>query len=137
EGDGELDHAEVGAEVAARDRDVGDEKRPDLGRQAVEIVGGELPELRRFGDALEQHGDLGCGIGFQPWRFNASRTRVSAWDMASPPAVMAATAESAGSPAAMSEAVAAKWRAMASRSSSSVRTKPPKVAVAPWALTER
>jgi len=41
--DGELDDADVGAEVAAADSHRPDEEVPDLGGQLAELVAGQLP----------------------------------------------------------------------------------------------
>ena len=55
EGDGELDHAQVGAEVAAGDRDRLDDELADLVGQHVELVGLEPAKVLCRGDRLEHH----------------------------------------------------------------------------------
>jgi hypothetical protein len=57
QGDGELDHAEVGAEVSAADGNRPDQEVPDLGGQLGELVAAELPKVARLLDRF-QHDDL-------------------------------------------------------------------------------
>ena len=84
EGDGELDDAEVGAEVTAADGNRPDQEVPDLGGQLGELVVVELPQVARLLDRF-QHDDsriwgFGCscllGTG-------AYRNPVPAWRTAS------------------------------------------------------
>ncbi len=59
ERDGELDHAEPGAEMAAGDRDRVDGLLPQFVRQLPQLLAIEAPEVGRHVDLIEQ-GGLGC-----------------------------------------------------------------------------
>ena len=52
---GQLDDAEVGAEVAARVGHGVDNELPDLLTEDVELVGGQCPEVRRTVDVFQDH----------------------------------------------------------------------------------
>ena len=54
-GDGELDHAEVGPEVAAGPRAGPDEEVADLGGQLVELGCAQTPQVARGRDLLQAH----------------------------------------------------------------------------------
>ena len=55
EGERQLDHAEVRAEMAAGDRDGVDDERPDLAGKGGQLLVAEVSDVRRTGDLLEQH----------------------------------------------------------------------------------
>ncbi len=54
QGDGQLDHAEVGAEMAAGPGDGVDQELPDLAGQPGQLGGREGSQVRRGCDAGEQ-----------------------------------------------------------------------------------
>src|SRR5919108_510672 len=62
QGDGQLDHAEVGAEVAAAGGDRPDEEVPDLGRQLAELVAIEVTEVAWLADRLEHDCSRICPV---------------------------------------------------------------------------
>jgi hypothetical protein len=53
--DGEFDHAEVRAQVAAASRHGADQHLTNLRAQAREVLGTEIAQVGRSGDLLEQH----------------------------------------------------------------------------------
>ena len=55
QGERQLDHAEVGAQVAARDRDRIDDERADLAGEGGQLLVAEVSDVCRTGDLLEQH----------------------------------------------------------------------------------
>ena len=55
EGERQLDHAEVRAQVTAGDRDGVDDERPDLAGEGGQLLVAEVSDVRRTGDLLEQH----------------------------------------------------------------------------------
>ena len=59
--DGQLDHAEIRPEVAARPRDGLDQHVTDLAGQDGQLVRRELLEFARAGDGFQQ-GHLGCSL---------------------------------------------------------------------------
>ncbi len=59
QGQGQLDHAQVGPQVAAGDGDRLDDELPDLGRKDVQLFGGERPEVGGTVDVFEDHGSVG------------------------------------------------------------------------------
>ncbi len=54
QGDGQLDHAEVGPEVSAGLGDGVDEERPDLFGELLQLLGGEPVQVTRSVDAGQQ-----------------------------------------------------------------------------------
>ena len=54
QGHGELDHAEVGAEMTTGARDLGDKEGADLVGQSREVAGRQGTQIRGFVDALQQ-----------------------------------------------------------------------------------
>ena len=68
QGQGELDHAQVGAQVPAGDRHRLDDEGADLAGQLLQLGLVELPEVARPGDRLQKHPDgpnLPRGARFQ------------------------------------------------------------------------
>ncbi len=53
-GEGQLDHAEVGAEVAAGAGDLGDQEVTDLGGEDVQLLGGHPLDVLRAADGAQQ-----------------------------------------------------------------------------------
>ena len=68
QGDGQLDHAEVGSEVPAGLTDLVDQEGTDLGGQLGQLVGAQPTEVGRVGDGAKQFvrlvlGDAGLRRG--------------------------------------------------------------------------
>ena len=73
--DGQLDAAEVGAEVATGPRHAGDQRVADLGGERGQLVGGQRPQVGGAGErSQERHGGAGSSLR----RRHGSRGQVAA-----------------------------------------------------------
>src|SRR5213592_3899148 len=77
QGDRQLDDAETAAEVAAGRGDRRDDRLADLGRELVELSGGEIAKIsraaerrqdRRWDLGLARHGGDGLQLRIERWR---------------------------------------------------------------------
>jgi hypothetical protein len=58
QGDGQFNHSEVGAEMAAGIGDLLNEKLPDVGAQPGQFVLVEIPEIRRLPNPVEERQEM-------------------------------------------------------------------------------